>query len=73
MKEMVALKPDANPKETCEIFHRWMEIRVDDLNEVMDVYLEDNKDAKFIVIGHSLGGSEAYVMVRYNVMMQERN
>ena len=42
-----------------------MQIRVDDLNAVMDDYLQNTDDkTRFITLGHSLGGSAAYAMAR---------
>ncbi len=63
-KEMSALKPDENPEKACEVFHKWMEIRTDDLNAVMDDWIAKSGKARFITEGHSLGGSAAYAMAR---------
>lgn len=64
MKELTALNPDGNPEQVYEIYHKWMDIRTDDLNAVMDDYIAKNGAARFIAEGHSLGGSAAYAMAR---------
>ena len=63
-KEMSALKPDENPERAYDVFHKWMEIRIDDLNAVMDDWKAKSGGCKFIAEGHSLGGSAAYAMAR---------
>ncbi len=62
--EMSTLKPDENPEKAYEVFHKWMEIRTDDLNAVMDDWKAKSGGCKFIAEGHSLGGSAAYAMAR---------
>lgn len=64
MKEMTALNPDGDPQKAYEVFHKWMEIRTDDLNAVMDDHIAKNGATRFIAEGHSLGGSAAYAMAR---------
>lgn len=64
IKEMSALQPQKNPEEAYEVFNKWMKIRTEDLNTVMDEYIKNNGETNFIVIGHSLGGSAAYAMAR---------
>ena len=63
-KEMSALKPDENPDNAYIVFNKWMEIRTDDLNAVMDDWIAKNGATQFIAEGHSLGGSAAYAMAR---------
>lgn len=64
MKEVTALNPDGDLEKSYEVFHKWMDIRTDDLNTVMDDYIAKNGDTRFIAEGHSLGGSAAYAMAR---------
>jgi len=64
LKEMSALKPDENPENAYRVFNKWMEIRTDDLNAVMDDWIAKNGATQFIAEGHSLGGSAAYAMAR---------
>lgn len=64
LKQMSASQPNKDPEYALSVFREWMDIRTDDLNTVMDDYLIRNNNAKFIVIGHSLGGSAAYAMAR---------
>ena len=64
IKEMTSLRPDKNPEQTFELFRKWMEIRIDDLNTVMDDYVKGQGASNFIMLGHSLGGSAAYAMAR---------
>ena len=64
LKQLSAAQPDKDPDYALSVFHEWMDIRTTDLNAVIDNYLVHNGNAKFIVIGHSLGGSAAYAMAR---------
>lgn len=64
LKEMSALKPDEDPEKAYEVFHKWMDIRTDDLNAVMDDWIAKSGASQFIAEGHSLGGSAAYAMAR---------
>ena len=64
LREMSALKPDEDPEKAYEVFHRWMDIRTDDLNAVMDDWIAKSGASQFIAEGHSLGGSAAYAMAR---------
>ena len=64
LKQMSATEPNKDPGYAFDVFHEWMDIRTADLDAVMDDHLIHNSDAKFIVIGHSLGGSAAYAMAR---------
>lgn len=64
LKEMSALKPDEDPEKAYEVFHKWMDIRTDDLNTVMDDWIAKSGASQFIAEGHSLGGSAAYAMAR---------
>lgn len=64
LKQMSATDPNKDPNYALNVFREWMNIRTADLNTVMDDYLIHNENAKFIVIGHSLGGSAAYAMAR---------
>ncbi|MBE5857132.1 MAG: hypothetical protein E7296_06115 [Lachnospiraceae bacterium] len=64
LKEMSALKPDEGPEKAYEVFHKWMDIRTDDLNAVMDDWIAKSGASQFIAEGHSLGGSAAYAMAR---------
>ena len=64
LKEMSALKPDEDPEKAYEVFLKWMEIRTDDLNAVMDDWTAKAGASQFIAEGHSLGGSAAYAMAR---------
>ena len=63
-KELFSLKPDGAPEKAYEVYHKWMEIRTDDLNSVMDDFVAKNGSSRFIAEGHSLGGSAAYAMAR---------
>ncbi len=63
--EMGAPSPNADTEKTYSIFKKWMELRLTDLNYVMDDYKKKNGDSKkFIALGHSLGGSAAYGIAR---------
>ncbi|WP_158588732.1 alpha/beta hydrolase [Butyrivibrio sp. X503] len=64
LKEMGALKPEEDLEKAYKVFHKWMEIRTDDLNAVMDDWVEKEGATHFISEGHSLGGSAAYAMAR---------
>ena len=64
LKEVSALNPDGNPEKAYEVFRKWMAIRTDDLNAVMDDWIAGNGATRFIAEGHSLGGSAAYAMAR---------
>ena len=64
LKEVGALKPDEEPEKAYEVFRKWMEIRTDDLNTVMDDWTSREGASQFVVEGHSLGGSAAYAMAR---------
>ena len=64
LKQMSATEPNKDPDYALNVFREWMDIRTVDLNAVIDDYLIHNENAKFIVIGHSLGGSAAYAMAR---------
>ncbi len=64
IKEMTSLRPDKNPEQAFELFQKWMKIRIDDLNVVMDDYVKREGKADFVMLGHSLGGSAAYAMAR---------
>lgn len=64
LKEMSALNPEGSPEKAYEVFHKWMEIRIDDLNAVMDDAIAKTGASRFIVEGHSLGGSAAYAIAR---------
>ena len=64
LKQMSATQPNKDPDDALNVFREWMDIRTADLNAVIDDYLIHHENAKFIVIGHSLGGSAAYAMAR---------
>ena len=64
LKQVSAAEPNKDPDYALSVFREWMNIRTTDLNAVMDDYLIHNENAKFIMIGHSLGGSAAYAMAR---------
>ena len=64
LKQMTAADPNKDPDYALGVFREWMDIRTADLNAVMDDYLIHHENEKFIVIGHSLGGSAAYAMAR---------
>ena len=64
IKQMSGLNPEKDVEKTFLLFKEWMAIRIDDLNAVMDGYLAKAGETKFIVLGHSLGGSAAYAMAR---------
>lgn len=64
LREMSDLKPDEDPEKAYEVFHKWMDIRTDDLNVVMDDWIAKSGASQFIAEGHSLGGSAAYAMAR---------
>lgn len=70
MKEVGGDDPNKRPKESLRNFEKWMKIRTDDLNFVLDTILEraGNNDTKntfsrsldpsqISLVGHSLGGS----------------
>lgn len=72
LKEVVTDNPDKSPEQSVAHFAKWMDLRTDDLNFVLDTILIKNygmdseltvyslidKD-RICVIGHSLGGSAA--------------
>ena len=75
LKEMTTVQPNKHPEEAFEVYQKWMNERMDELNLVMDDFkvkcaagekeYERIADAAvFIVAGHSLGGSAAYAMSR---------
>ncbi len=64
IKEMSSMDPNKYPDDTLEIYNKWMDIRTTDLNTIMDDYISQNGEKKFVVMGHSLGGSAAYAMAR---------
>ena len=64
LKEVSALNPDGDPEKAYEVFRKWMAIRTDDLNAVMDDWIAGDGATRFIAEGHSLGGSAAYAMAR---------
>ena len=64
LKQMSTLQPQKDPDQAYGIFSEWMDIRITDLNAVMDDYRTREGETEFIVIGHSLGGSAAYAMAR---------
>ena len=64
LKEMSVLKPEEAPEKAYEVFQKWMKIRTDDLNAVMDDWIAKSGTSRFIAEGHSLGGSAAYAMAR---------
>lgn len=72
MKEVSADEPNKKPKQSLINFEKWMKLRTDDLNFVLDTVLKkstehNSKDTIFdlidhsriCVMGHSLGGSAA--------------
>lgn len=64
LKEMTALNPEGDQEKVYEVYHKWMEIRTDDLNAVLDDFIAKYGATRFIAEGHSLGGSAAYAMAR---------
>ena len=64
MKEMSSLNPEEDPDKAYELFDKWMKLRTDDLNAVMDDWVSKEGETQFITEGHSLGGSAAYAMAR---------
>ena len=64
LKQMMTLQPQKDKESTVIVFREWMMIRTDDLNAVMDDYIEKEGNTDFIVMGHSAGGSAAYAMAR---------
>lgn len=72
MKEVSVDEPNKKPKQSLVNFEKWMTIRTDDLNFVLDTILERSKvsdsavpildsidRSRICVMGHSLGGSAA--------------
>ena len=64
LKQLSASAPNQDPDYAYSVFREWMDIRTADLNAVMDSCLGTVKGARFVVMGHSLGGSAAYAMAR---------
>ena len=64
LKQMSKIKPQKDPDQAYDIFSEWMDIRMADLNAVMDDYTDKEGKTDFVVMGHSLGGSAAYAMAR---------
>lgn len=74
MKEMGTMDPQAKLEETAKTFESWMELRMTDLDYVMNDSVTraiDKKEifksadtSRFIAIGHSAGGTTAYGMAR---------
>lgn len=64
MKEMGKSQPQSEVEDAARLFQKWMEIRMDDMNGVMDDYRRREGDVKFVALGHSAGGSAAYAMGR---------
>lgn len=68
MKEVGADEPTKRPKQSVKNFEKWMTIRTDDINFILDTILEESGKESFLgvidrskicVMGHSLGGSAA--------------
>lgn len=71
LREMAGLDPQNRPEEAFAVFRKWMELRMHDLNAVMDDFRKralemslHSDDIRFAVIGHSAGGSAALGIAR---------
>lgn len=75
LTEMGNMNPQEDPEDAYLLFDKWMKVRMTDLNLVMDDFKEKAMTAdtvyakmadadRYIVAGHSLGGSAAYAMAR---------
>lgn len=64
LNQMSTLQPQKDPKQAYGVFSEWMDIRITDLNAVMDDHTDKAGETSFIMLGHSLGGSAAYAMAR---------
>jgi len=64
LEQMSELEPQKDADRAYEVFSEWMEIRMADLNAVMDDYTNRIGKTEFVMLGHSLGGSAAYGMAR---------
>lgn len=75
LNEMGAIAPNKDPEVAYQIFQKWMKKRMEELNLVMDdfkmaaaqetyAFAKIADVSRFIVAGHSLGGSSAYAMAR---------
>ncbi len=64
LKQISIIQPRKAPDQAYGIFSEWMDIRMTDLNAVMDDHADREGKTDFIMMGHSLGGSAAYAMAR---------
>lgn len=75
IKEGTALSPAENPDAAFETYASWMNIRMGDMNCVMDDFVKKAESGdfefckygdknRFVVAGHSLGGAAAYGIAR---------
>lgn len=64
LDQMITLQPQKDKEKAYRIFSEWMDIRITDLNAVMDDHTDKAGETEFIMLGHSLGGSAAYAMAR---------
>lgn len=74
LKEVGSIRPQANHAEAAVLFAKWMELRMADLTAVMDDFADraagcpdkfcSADTGRFVVMGHSAGGSAALGMAR---------
>lgn len=64
LSELGKVNPNKDIEVSYEIFKEWMDIRLADLNAVMDDYISRSGECKFVALGHSAGGSAAYGIAR---------
>lgn len=65
IKEVNNLDSQGKMNEAYEIYQKWMQLRIDDLNCVMDDYFQKrNGNCRFIAFGHALGGAASYGIAR---------
>lgn len=74
LKEMGQMDPQTKLEDTVTLFAEWMDLRMTDMDVVMNEFKQRVKESdgkfsgadadRFIVVGHSAGGSAAYGMAR---------
>lgn len=64
LSELRKINPQSDPDESYEIFKKWMDIRITDIDAVISDYKNKHGSEKFIAVGHSLGGAAAYGIAR---------
>lgn len=73
LKEMGEIEPQTKPEQAAELYAKWMELRMTDMNYVMDDFKQRAvteaafacaDTGRYITVGHSAGGATAMGMAR---------